>query len=608
MLTADGQVKILDLGLARLHGDTVVGGELTETSQIMGTVDYMAPEQACDTHTVDGRADIYSLGCTLFKILVGEAPFGGERFRSPAQKMLAHLQAPVPSVAERRGDVPDTLAAVVERTLAKSPAARYATAADLAAALSEYSAGSDLRALYATATAADGSILDSHRARGPSPGDTDPRLLSPGSETPLVANPAASSAAAPVAADITESLNTVTVRRPPSGGRRLFLGLAGAAAVALGVVIVVKMRDGSSRSFQVDGDVEQVTMTQTGPADAKPADVDRAAAEWVLAKGGWVDVAVDDQTHHVMAAAKLPSQPFRVRYVWLRDIHDVADQDLQRLKGLTEIRHLDLWGTPIGDSGVAHLAGLHSLWSLNLRVTRVTDVGLKSLAGLTELDGLDIVYDAFTDEGLSHLTTLKKLRFLQAFTSQRVGDAGLRHLGELTRLEHLSVNAVNATDAGLAFVENLPALEALDLLDTPVGDEGLKHIAQATRLKWLRFGDAGITVDGWRALLPLSRLKGLHVMGRELGDRALEGIAQLTELDDLTISGFAAGDAGLKQLARMTNLKRLVIDPGENVTDAGLVHLEALPKLKDLTLVSSKVTAAGVERLKKTLPDCTISF
>ena len=93
MLNREHQVKILDLGLALLKADQLAGGdaaaakevgkELTASQQIMGTASYMSPEQANDSHQVDTRADIYSLGCTLYKLLTGRPPFGGADCRTP---------------------------------------------------------------------------------------------------------------------------------------------------------------------------------------------------------------------------------------------------------------------------------------------------------------------------------------------------------------------------------------------------------------------------------------------------------------------------------------------------------------------------------------------
>lgn len=147
MLGPQGRVKILDFGLARLarHGDLaraagdtglgVQGAGLTQLGTLLGTPDYMAPEQADDAHKVDIRADIYSLGCTLFHLVTGEPPFpkGG-----PIEKVLAHLEQTPRLLTDVRADVPRELAAVVSRMLVKDPAQRYQTPADVAKALAPF--------------------------------------------------------------------------------------------------------------------------------------------------------------------------------------------------------------------------------------------------------------------------------------------------------------------------------------------------------------------------------------------------------------------------------------------------------------------------------------
>jgi serine/threonine-protein kinase len=104
----------------------------------MGTFDYMAPEQALDVHAVDARADLYGLGCTLYKLLTGEAPFADQNLNTPMKKMMAHAQRPVPPLRTRRPNVPEDLAAVVERLLAKDPEQRYSSAAAVATALAPF--------------------------------------------------------------------------------------------------------------------------------------------------------------------------------------------------------------------------------------------------------------------------------------------------------------------------------------------------------------------------------------------------------------------------------------------------------------------------------------
>ncbi len=101
----------------------------------MGTADYMAPEQAADSRTVDIRADIYSLGCTLYKLLTGRAPFSGPEYCATLDKMNAHVHTSAPPVRGLAPDVPEGVAAIVDRMLAKNPADRFATPAEVVDAL-----------------------------------------------------------------------------------------------------------------------------------------------------------------------------------------------------------------------------------------------------------------------------------------------------------------------------------------------------------------------------------------------------------------------------------------------------------------------------------------
>jgi serine/threonine protein kinase len=139
IVTPGGQVKVLDLGLALLQGGA--DGDLTRSSQVMGTLDYMAPEQASKGRCVDARADLYSLGCTLYKLLCGDAPFADSSLDTPLRKMMAHAQEPHPPLRSRRPEVPQALAAVVDRLMAKDPNRRFASAAEVAGALLPFTSG-----------------------------------------------------------------------------------------------------------------------------------------------------------------------------------------------------------------------------------------------------------------------------------------------------------------------------------------------------------------------------------------------------------------------------------------------------------------------------------
>jgi serine/threonine protein kinase len=167
-LTPAGQVKVLDLGLAAFRcEDLALRTELTASGSFLGTADYTAPEQWADPRAADIRADLYSLGCTLYCLLAGRPPFGDAAHDTWHKKMKAHEQAPVPPIREGRPEVPEGLAAVLDRLLAKRPGERFGTPVEVARALEPSCAGSN----------PGGLVRD---GRGPGvPARSDPRPTAP---------------------------------------------------------------------------------------------------------------------------------------------------------------------------------------------------------------------------------------------------------------------------------------------------------------------------------------------------------------------------------------------------------------------------------------------
>jgi serine/threonine protein kinase len=132
---ADICVKMLDFGLARFDSERQDAPRLTFIGSTLGTVDYMAPEQAESARDADTRADVYGLGCTLYFLLAGRPPFGGVTL---ADKLGARLTCPPPSVRAVRPEVPEELERVLVRMMARWPDDRYQTPAEVAAALAPF--------------------------------------------------------------------------------------------------------------------------------------------------------------------------------------------------------------------------------------------------------------------------------------------------------------------------------------------------------------------------------------------------------------------------------------------------------------------------------------
>jgi hypothetical protein len=141
MRTPHGDVKVLDLGLSRRHTNRPgisppESDDLTSPGQLMGTPDYLAPEQIDNAAGADVQADLYGLGATLFYLLTGRPPFA--HHRAVSAKLTAHGEESAPDVRSLRPEVPAGLAALVGRLLAKRPGARHATAAELADTLAPF--------------------------------------------------------------------------------------------------------------------------------------------------------------------------------------------------------------------------------------------------------------------------------------------------------------------------------------------------------------------------------------------------------------------------------------------------------------------------------------
>jgi len=171
MLTQAGTVKVIDMGLAVIQEESPT--QLTQTGLVLGTMRYCAPDQFRDASRVDIRADIYSLGCTLYHLLTGKPPYSQRT--TLAEVVQAHLHEPFPSLTEALPNAPANLETILARMTAKDPNARFATPGEVAEALEPFARGAELGRLVPAATQQSPARPPAAGKRPPTPERPRPR-------------------------------------------------------------------------------------------------------------------------------------------------------------------------------------------------------------------------------------------------------------------------------------------------------------------------------------------------------------------------------------------------------------------------------------------------
>jgi serine/threonine protein kinase len=621
MVTKQGQIKILDLGLARLQAGNSEG--LTSDFQIMGTADYMAPEQALKALQVDSRVDVYSLGCTLYALLCGMPPFAGAKYETPISKIMAHEhEQPVPLIS-RRSDVPAELSAIVDRAMAKSPAERFATADEFASALLPFARESDLA-----------SLVTSVNASQSLPGDT--------SDIGRHA-PATVTMASPLPAKTTDLKGPG--KRMWVGLGLLLVGLMAAVAIVLHFssgngTIMVEIQ-GDQISTQIEGErlvIEDIAkenryhLSISGGRNLQPLAVgeytikveneatglrleteeftisrnsetvvrafieplavvtpsmpdsiresERALAEWAIDQGAILDIAFDNQEAFVSTIDELPEVEFRVGIVNFMRQLDLTDDVWQRLRQFPSLHHLEFQDPNDIARLVSEVSQIKRVTNLRLRYDQTPPEHIAELSRLSEIYDLDIGGQLVGDAEAELLRGLKQVHRL-TYSGKQATDASLVHFAQMRQLNSLSLIFTKVNGSGLVHLKNLPHLDSLHLPYTPVDNAGLADIAQLSELLWLNLAYTQISDEG---LLP---------------------IAGLTKLDNLDLTRTQVTDDGVATLRSITSLRILSL-AGTRITDAAVDELAKFTQLTTLSL-GNRLSADALEQLGTLLPNCQIN-
>ncbi len=588
--SASGKVKILDFGLAKLWA---AEPETSHAGMLIGTPRYMAPEQIAGG-AVDPRTDLFSLGCVLYRMATGRAPFGGSDLLAVLRALACEEPLPLRTLNPQ---VPQALSDLVDKLLSKSPDDRPATAQVVVGQLRAIEQGLAREQVTPSASASDPSSDTGSRSRwrkkwaigtgvgvavlvpllyyfGPqivriatNRGQVDSAELD--SETRVSTNGfAAPKAVSPHSVDVARSdPNTTAAKAVLSAGGTVEIRLQGAAA---------------DRSIKTIGELPsaQFRITSVSLASARPPLEPLFAALTGPGVDGLVSLDLSglafDRAHLSDVGLAQISRLTALKTLTLKNT-GVTDAGLKHLEGLTRLKSLALEGTRVSDAGLSHLQRLTALTTLDLTNTLVTDAGLKHLQGLTQLESLRLNGTQVTDAGLKLLPVLKKLHVLMLEWT-RVTDAGLKQLQGLPQLDRLWLRGTRVTDAGMVHLSGLTKLGILDLTSLPVTDAGLAHLKDLAQLESLDLGATRVTNAG------LAHLKGLTRLGR-----LYLGETRVTE-------------AGLVELQGLKNLHVLSLKGATQIDDAIVPRILNLGNLAELDLTDSRVSTKGFAALKAALP------
>jgi serine/threonine protein kinase len=631
LLDRAGVVKLLDLGLAALmatHADA--DDSLTSSRVIMGTPDYLAPEQARGLKHADARSDIYSLGMTLWYLLTGRPAYDVQGAMS---KLLAHQQSEIPSLAKACPEIPLDLDAIFHRMVEKHPSDRYESMEEVVAALEslrgERSAGMASASLMETTTLLPLSGAHTDRRGHP--------------DLPA-----------------THSLH----RRPVSGW------LAVAATITLIVLIAFAIRHfraagSGSKDVSIATSIPAHPIHQNKKVSVPPpltelqqsaaAESYRRAAEFVLRRGGrlFLHLAQTDDAAFPSRIEDLPSVPFILHTVNLAGQKDVNDDDMRALKDLS-VRELNLSNTSVGDESVCQLqtsrrlrlivlkgtkvtddVALTLASSIDLRVldlsdTQVTDRACRELAKHPLLEDLHLSHTQITDVGLKELAACSNLHALYVAGNKSITAESVAHLQALSRLQILDVSETSLGDEAIKVLARFPQLRNLDMTSTNLSREGAFRLQEAlpravvmhpelpqleadehvdawvktqkgTVGKWItevsdapfaisnvRFPTNGGPTAGSENLVGLRSIVRLTWPNLRGADSEAVSMASLDSLETLELVGSDLSDDGLRRLTSLSNLIWLNID-GSKVTKAGLSELAALRHLEILSLAETSI-------------------
>ncbi|MFI4852873.1 MAG: protein kinase [Gimesia chilikensis] len=440
-LTSDGQVKILDLGLAGLKQGEC--SDLTDSNCIMGSVYYMAPEQAQNVKNIDQRADIYSLGCAFYQMLTGRPPF---KKTSQLETIIAHRETPPPHLRVPIPNIPPEIEDLFQSMMKKDPEERIQTMAEVVEILDHF--------LY-------------QRSELPLSESSETRFTESQELKQLCTNARLSPAIEALQQTATTQYRQLGESAPL---RKRMVSSSIFIACALGVAGALIWLNNPKIS---DNQTIQTAGISTGIQSVINPELERKAAVWFLKHR--CELLISGENTPISQVESLPDRDF-------------------------SIIGIDFKPQPITPELLAPLKNLSRLEALNMYDCRITTGSLQSLENMGSLLKLDLHNTGITDADLAVVSSLKSLTNLSIHKNPKLTDQGLQHLSALQNLESVNLARLNTSDKGLQFLQTNSALNWLNLEDTKTSDASVPALKTLQSMDKLYLKNSNVTEQGFQEI------------------------------------------------------------------------------------------------------------
>ncbi|MCA8996431.1 MAG: protein kinase [Planctomycetaceae bacterium] len=527
MVSRSGVVYLLDFGLAKTRESAPVQEEddsLSFVGQAVGTIDYMAPEQAQSPAEVDQRSDIYGLGATLFKLLTGLTPLNVAPTAGTLDKLAALSRDDRRLIGDHRTDLPQPLAMMIDSMLSQHRDHRPQEVGDCLQILERYAGGAELAYLARPSLSQKETLEFQAIGESTFQSERDQRI-SPTPSVSLVKWPTGR-AVATVGFGLL-ALLAVTLLMTASGG------LIRIQSFDPDVEIQILRSDRVVEDFEA-GQLEEYSWYRSGEYEIRlanpdndriqikngkfrlkrngkqtvvisrttkvpenspkqPRRPDADAIQWVLSQGGWVNVTPSSSafwmadSNWVKDNKELRASTDKVTRILLHDLKDkITDDDLRNLQGLTKLVDLEFRShlVQLDGTGLRFLSD-SPLQRLSLAGTgsHLTLRGAETVATFSQLDFLRFDgLSGLNGKMLAALAPLKNLRHLNLFGCDLPHDA-LIALDQFPSLIDLTLSGNSPSAQTLKRLSSLPVLQTLRLDYTPIGDRDVEMLLEYPALR-----------------------------------------------------------------------------------------------------------------------------